>query len=58
MGDWRDAMIITLLGPPGAGTGTQAGAIAAKFHIPHISTGDSTRANLKEGTPLCLEAKK
>lgn len=51
-------MIIILLGPPGAGKGTQAGAIAAKFNIPHISTGDIFRANLKEGTPLGLEAKK
>lgn len=51
-------MIIILLGPPGAGKGTQAGAIAGKWHIPHISTGDIFRANLKEGTPLGLEAKK
>ena len=51
-------MIIILLGPPGAGKGTQAGAIAAKFSIPHISTGDIFRANLKQGTPLGLEAKK
>jgi len=51
-------MIIILLGPPGAGKGTQAGAVAEKFRIPHISTGDIFRANLKEGTPLGLEAKK
>lgn len=51
-------MIIILLGPPGAGKGTQAGAIAEKFNIPHISTGDIFRANLKQGTPLGLEAKK
>lgn len=51
-------MIIILLGPPGAGKGTQAGAIAEKFDIPHISTGDIFRANLKAGTPLGLEAKK
>lgn len=51
-------MIIILLGPPGAGKGTQAGAIAEKYHIPHISTGDIFRANLKAGTPLGLEAKK
>lgn len=51
-------MIIILLGPPGAGKGTQAGAISAKYNVPHISTGDIFRANLKEGTPLGLEAKK
>lgn len=51
-------MIIILLGPPGAGKGTQAGAISSKYNIPHISTGDIFRANLKEGTPLGLEAKK
>ena len=51
-------MIIILLGPPGAGKGTQAGAIAEKFNIPHVSTGDIFRANLKEGTPLGLEARK
>lgn len=51
-------MIVILLGPPGAGKGTQASAIAEKYGIPHISTGDIFRANLKEGTPLGLEAKK
>lgn len=51
-------MIIILLGPPGAGKGTQAGAVSEKYNIPHISTGDIFRANLKEGTPLGLEAKK
>jgi len=51
-------MIVILLGPPGAGKGTQAGAIAERFNIPHISTGDIFRANLKQGTPLGLEAKK
>lgn len=51
-------MIIILLGPPGAGKGTHAGAISEKYSIPHISTGDIFRANLKEGTPLGLEAKK
>ena len=51
-------MIIILLGPPGAGKGTQAGAIVEKFNIPHLSTGDIFRANLKESTPLGLEAKK
>lgn len=51
-------MIIILLGPPGAGKGTQAGAISERYNIPHISTGDIFRANLKEGTALGLEAKK
>lgn len=51
-------MIIILLGPPGAGKGTQAGAVSEKYNIPHISTGDIFRANLKEGTPLGMEAKK
>lgn len=51
-------MIIILLGPPGAGKGTQAGAIAEKYGIPHVSTGDIFRANLKDGTPLGLEAKR
>ena len=50
-------MIIILLGPPGAGKGTQAGAIVEKFNIPHLSTGDIFRANLKDATPLGLEAK-
>lgn len=51
-------MIIILLGPPGAGKGTQAGAVSEKYNIPHISTGDIFRANLKDGTSLGLEAKK
>ncbi|MDR1044933.1 MAG: adenylate kinase [Candidatus Adiutrix sp.] len=51
-------MIVILLGPPGAGKGTQAGAIAEKYRIPHISTGDIFRANLKEGSPLGLEARR
>ena len=46
-----------MLGAPGAGKGTQAKRIADKFGIPHISTGDIFRANLKEGTPLGLKAK-
>lgn len=50
-------MRIILLGPPGAGKGTQAANIVSAFHIPHISTGDIFRKNLKEGTPLGLKAK-
>ena len=46
-----------LLGPPGAGKGTQAAKIVEKYHIPHISTGDIFRANIKEGTELGLKAK-
>jgi len=48
---------LSLVGPPGAGKGTQAVHLAAHFSIPHISTGDIFRANLKEGTPLGLQAK-
>ena len=51
-------MRIVLMGPPGAGKGTQAVVIAEQLSIPHISTGDIFRANLKEGTPLGHEAKK
>ena len=50
-------MKIIMLGAPGAGKGTQAKRIAAQFKIPHISTGDIFRANLKAGTPLGLKAK-
>ena len=51
-------MRLVLVGPPGAGKGTQAQFLAAHFNIPHISTGDIFRANLKGGTELGLEAKK
>lgn len=45
-----------LLGPPGAGKGTQAETIVKEFSIPHISTGDIFRKNIKEGTPLGKKA--
>ena len=50
-------MRIIMLGAPGAGKGTQAKKIAAKYGIPHISTGDTFRANTKEGTELGKKAK-
>lgn len=49
-------MKIIMLGAPGAGKGTQAKKIAAKYSIPHISTGDIFRANMKEGTELGKKA--
>ena len=50
-------MKIIMLGAPGAGKGTQAKMIAEKYSIPHISTGDIFRANIKNGTELGKEAK-
>ena len=50
-------MRLVLLGPPGVGKGTQASAIVGKYNIPHISTGDIFRANIKEGTELGKKAK-
>ncbi|MFM9098943.1 MAG: nucleoside monophosphate kinase, partial [Actinomycetota bacterium] len=50
-------MRLVLVGPPGAGKGTQATLLAAHYKIPHISTGDIFRANLKSGTELGLQAK-
>jgi adenylate kinase len=50
-------MRLVLVGPPGAGKGTQAQFLAAHYSIPHISTGDIFRANLKASTPLGLQAK-
>lgn len=50
-------MKIVMLGAPGAGKGTQAKMIAEKYGIPHVSTGDIFRANIKNGTALGMEAK-
>ncbi|MPW25006.1 adenylate kinase [Alkalibaculum sp. M08DMB] len=50
-------MRIVLLGPPGAGKGTQAANIIETYKVPHISTGDIFRKNLKDGTPLGKKAK-
>jgi adenylate kinase len=51
-------MRLLIMGPPGAGKGTQARFIAEHFKIPAISTGDIFRANVSQGTPLGVEAKK
>ena len=51
-------MRLILMGPPGAGKGTQAKFVAAKFDIPAISTGDIFRANVSEGTELGVQAKR
>lgn len=51
-------MRLLIMGPPGAGKGTQAAAIAEHYSIPAISTGDIFRANVAAGTPLGLEAKR
>jgi adenylate kinase len=51
-------MRLILMGPPGAGKGTQAKFVAEKFGVPGSSTGDIFRANVSQGTPLGLEAKK
>ena len=51
-------MKLILLGAPGAGKGTQATRLAEHYQIPHISTGDIFRANIKNGTELGMEAKK
>src|SRR5690348_12409455 len=51
-------MRLIMMGPPGAGKGTQAKFVAEHFSIPAISTGDIFRANVSEGTPLGVEAKR
>lgn len=51
-------MKIIMLGAPGAGKGTQAKMIADKYGVPHVSTGDIFRANIKNGAELGMEAKK
>lgn len=51
-------MRLIIFGPPGAGKGTQAAFIAEHYGIPHISTGDIFRANIREKTPLGIEAKR
>ena len=53
----KAVMNLVFLGAPGAGKGTQATRICGKYNIPHISTGDILRANIKAGTPLGVEAK-
>lgn len=54
----EENMKIIMLGAPGAGKGTQAKMIAEKYSVPHVSTGDIFRANIKNGTELGKEAKK
>jgi adenylate kinase len=51
-------MRLVMMGPPGAGKGTQAGVIAGLLGVPHISTGDIFRANVSQGTDLGIEAKR
>jgi adenylate kinase len=50
-------MNLILMGPPGAGKGTQAERIVTDFQIPHLSTGDAFRSAMKQGTPLGIKAK-
>lgn len=51
-------MRVVLMGPPGAGKGTQAVVVAGVLGVPHVSTGDLFRSNVAEGTPLGIEAKR
>lgn len=51
-------MRVVLMGPPGAGKGTQAQIVAARLGVPHVSTGDIFRANVAGGTPLGVEAQR
>ena len=51
-------MRLVIMGPPGAGKGTQAQVVAAELGVPHISTGDIFRANVGQHTPLDLAAQK
>ena len=51
-------MRLIMMGPPGAGKGTQADIVCAQLGIPHISTGDIFRSNVSEGTPLGVEAQR
>ncbi len=55
-GERLDRAVI-FLGPPGAGKGTQAKELAARFSVPHLSTGDMLRENVAKGTPLGVKAK-
>ena len=50
-------MKLVLLGPPGAGKGTQSVVLSNKYNLPHISTGDMLRESIKAGLPLGLKAK-
>ncbi len=50
-------LVVILIGPPGAGKGTHAGPLSEQFHLPHISTGDLFRENIRNQTPLGQKAK-